>query len=88
MNVSLFRYGEPVEKTLSSMVVSFVVPESWLGYDLAIYFWDESANNGLGAWVEVPAQWAPAWLSDGLPRYQAFVHKTGIYILMARNPSN
>lgn len=88
MKVSLFRFGQMVRTTVSRITVSFIVPAAWNKYDLAILFWDETANNGEGAWVEVEAYWAPAWLSDGLPRYEAQVYQTGIYILVARDASN
>ncbi|MEZ0396360.1 MAG: hypothetical protein ABWK53_08050 [Anaerolineales bacterium] len=58
INISLEQDGQPVlvDKEGGYFVVSFKIPEGMEDWHFAILFWDPSANNGAGDWVELPPQ--------------------------------
>ncbi len=60
INVSVEQDGQPiiVEKEGGYFIVSFKIPEGMEGQHFSILFWDPSANNGAGDWVELPRQQA------------------------------
>ncbi len=55
MTTSVLNGDVPVATLPSgaSITVEFLVPTSLAGEDLAILYWDESANENLGGWVEL-----------------------------------
>jgi len=65
------------------VIVSFVIPEEMLAHEFRILYWDETANNGQGAWVEVVSYRTVDWLDGKLIyRQVAVVSQTGIYVLV------
>jgi hypothetical protein len=54
ITLSLFKDGEPVSKIPADATITlfFDIPEDMNGESLVILFWDLSANNGTGGWVE------------------------------------
>lgn len=58
LNVSVDQDGQPliVEEEGGYFVVSFKIPEGMENEHFSILFWDPSANNGAGDWVELPRQ--------------------------------
>jgi hypothetical protein len=65
------------------VIESFVIPEEMLGHEFRILYWDKTANNGQGSWVEVVSYRTMDWLNGELIYQQvADVSPMGIYILV------
>lgn len=86
MQVNLWDGEVEIDVTTARIKVSFVIP-AWLkSLDLVILYWDETLNNGEGAWIEVESGRSPAWLlGEKIDRQEAWVNQTGIYMLAVRN---
>jgi hypothetical protein len=58
VTISLDKDGQPVKVLTDGgyFLVSFVVPEAFQDKFLSVLYWDETANNGAGAWVEMPRE--------------------------------
>lgn len=81
-----YGYGN-MRRIWALMLVSFIIPADLQEFEFAILFWDETANNGAGGWVEV----ASSRIQDSMngrriERQIARVNQTGIYILAIQNP--
>jgi acrosin len=83
--LQVWRGSSALDIASSLMIVSFVIPADLLDREFAIFYWDEQANDGQGAWVEVTSYRTTAWLNGGLvDRQEAVVQRTGTYILVMR----
>jgi len=78
MKVQVFVNGLPIDRTATSMIVSFLIPRWLRGNDFLILYWNENSNSGQGGWVAVPTMLT----EDG--RAIAYVKATGDYALVVR----
>jgi hypothetical protein len=67
----------------TTIKVSFVIPAVLKDFEFVILFWDESANQGAGGWVEVPSFRLRAWLLNN-ERQEAWGSQPGLYVLALR----
>jgi hypothetical protein len=78
-----------IEKKHNLLIkVSFIIPSDLVQLEFVILFWDKTANNGAGGWVEMASSRIQAWLLDDLiERQEAWVGQPGIYVLVVRGMS-
>jgi hypothetical protein len=69
--VYTFPYGE-------WSILTFPIPEGLETADFSILYWDETANGGLGAWIEV----TPFYVNDGYAT--AIVNYSGMFVLATK----
>jgi Ca2+-binding RTX toxin-like protein len=77
MNVQVLLNGLLIERTATSMIVSFLIP-SWLsGNDFSILYWNRNSNNGQGGWTAVPT------ILTEYGYAVSHVKATGVYVMAA-----
>jgi Ca2+-binding RTX toxin-like protein len=84
MTVQIFQNGQQLSATSGYIQVSFALPACLKDADIAILFWDETLNDGMGGWVEVDFTMLAAQASGDVDRVQAWTKRTGTYLLVVR----
>ncbi len=85
MQVAVYFQSQPLDKVGGTMVVSFVVPTGLQAMDFTILFWDKTANNGIGGWVEMPSnRVSGSYLGESHDRMKVMVNRMGMYVLAIR----
>jgi hypothetical protein len=76
----------PIQQTSAMIKISFIIPALFKGFEFVILFWDESANNGTGGWVEIASTSVQDVLTEGQIEHQeVWVDQIGIYVLAMRS---
>jgi hypothetical protein len=65
---------------MSLFLVSFVLPADSDPSQYAILFWDENSKT----WIEIPAAFVIDSANGGIGRLQAWVSRTGKYVLVKK----
>ena len=81
MRIKVWIGSQLLLHTSAMMKVSFVIPAQLEDLEFIILFWDDTTNS----WVEVVSFRRQD--SDGTARQEAWVNRTGIYILAMRGSS-
>ena len=80
MTVKLLRNGIQIKVGSSLFLLSFVLPLDANPDLYAIFFWDED----LKVWIEIPAAYVIDSSNGGIGRLEAWVRRTGKYVLILR----
>ncbi|HRY21848.1 MAG TPA: calcium-binding protein, partial [Flexilinea sp.] len=80
MTVQLLRNGIQIKVGSSLFLLSFVLPLGANPDLYAIFFWDED----LKVWIEIPAAYVIDSVNGGIGRLEAWVRRTGKYVLILR----
>jgi len=58
ITIGLDNEGNPVPVLTEGglITITFIVPEELMGKRMSILYWDPTAKNGLGDWIELPLQ--------------------------------
>ncbi len=78
MVVQLLNNGIQIKQGLSQFLISFLLPAGADPSRYAIYYWDEDA----GIWLEIPASYAVDPVNASRGRLEAWVSRTGKYVLV------
>jgi hypothetical protein len=80
MSVRMQRRGIEIKGGMSLFLVSFVLPADSDPSQYAILFWDENSKT----WIEIPAAFVIDSANGGIGRLQAWVSRTGKYVLVKK----
>ena len=80
MVVRMLRKGIEIKGGLSQFLISFVLPAGSDPSQYAILFWDENSQR----WIEIPSAFVIDSANGGIGRLQAWVSRTGKYILVKK----
>lgn len=80
MLVRMLRKGIEIKGGTSMFLISFVLPADGDPSQYAILFWDENSKT----WIEIPSAFVIDSANGGVGRLQAWVSRTGKYVLVKK----